>query len=86
VFDQLLAPFAGGYFLGDYEGLAASGDRFRALFVTTTTQAGNPTDVFYGQFRSFDRAQDRAEATLSPQATAAPPVPARPNGPVRRRR
>jgi hypothetical protein len=54
-FDHLQAPLAGGYFLGDYQGLTASGDRFRALFVTTNTgQPGNRTDVWFTQVRSRD--------------------------------
>jgi hypothetical protein len=78
VFDTLLAPFANGYFLGDYQSLAAVGDRFRALFVTTTTQPGNQTDVFTGQFHSFERPDERAAAPPSSQATAAAPATARP--------
>jgi len=34
-FDQLTAPFARGFFLGDYEGLQPSGGGFQALFVKT---------------------------------------------------
>ena len=34
-FDQLTAPFARGFFLGDYEGLQPSGTGFGALFVKT---------------------------------------------------
>ena len=45
-FDTLSAPFAGGYFLGDYEGLAASGRRFEALFaVANHGREHNPTDI-----------------------------------------
>ena len=32
-------PWAGGYFLGDYEGLESAGDDVHAVFVTTV---GNP--------------------------------------------
>ena len=45
-FDMLTAPFAEGYFLGDYAGLAAVGSTFRTMFGATTGQAGNPTDIF----------------------------------------
>jgi hypothetical protein len=39
----------GGLFLGDYQGLATFGDRFRALFVTTNNNTtNNRTDVHYG--------------------------------------
>jgi len=34
-FDELSAPVARGFFLGDYEGLQPSGSGFEALFVTT---------------------------------------------------
>ena len=34
-FDQLSAPFARGFFLGDYEGLQRSGTGFEAMFVKT---------------------------------------------------
>ena len=38
-FDQLSAPFARGFFLGDYEGLQPSGTGFEALYVTTNCLA-----------------------------------------------
>ena len=38
-FDQLSAPFARGFFLGDYEGLQPSGSGFAALFVKTHCDA-----------------------------------------------
>ncbi|MFF4369547.1 sialidase family protein [Streptomyces sp. NPDC001594] len=53
VFDWLQAPFAGGYFLGDYQGLAADGKGVRA--VLTQTRSGAPrnrTDVYTGSFRT----------------------------------
>jgi len=37
-FDQLSAPFARGFFLGDYEGLQPSGDGFEAMFVRTNCE------------------------------------------------
>src|SRR2546425_1544605 len=40
------APLATGYFLGDYEGLAAAGSDFLAFFVMTNTDLTNRTDVF----------------------------------------
>jgi len=84
VFDHLQAPFAGGYFLGDYEGLAAVGDRFRALFVVTNdNRPNNRTDVYFGQFRSVETPSESAV----PPAQAATTVPAAGSrGPLRSRR
>ena len=45
-FDLRAAPNARGFFLGDYTGLAAAGNRFKALFGQTTRAASNPTDLF----------------------------------------
>ena len=42
-FDQLTAPFARGFFLGDYEGLQASGGGFQAVFVKTNCDALDAT-------------------------------------------
>jgi hypothetical protein len=39
-FDQKLAPFAGGLFLGDYIGLAPDGNRFLTLFTKTEATDG----------------------------------------------
>jgi hypothetical protein len=38
-FDQLTAPIARGFFLGDYEGLQPSGNGFQAVFVKTNCNA-----------------------------------------------
>jgi hypothetical protein len=52
VFDHLVAPDAGGVFLGDYQGLTSFDGEFRPLFVTTNSgQPDNRTDVRYGRFR-----------------------------------
>jgi len=68
VFDHLLAPNAGGFFLGDYQGLVAFDETFRALFVATNAgMPGNPTDAFYAQIRAFDRDGDRDASPASPQ-------------------
>jgi hypothetical protein len=85
VFDHLQAPVARGYFLGDYQGLAASGDTFRAMFVTTNaTQPENRTDVYFG---SFSSPGERAAGGPSPQATAGvAPAPAVVKYPLRSRR
>lgn len=46
-FNYLVAPFAKGYFLGDYQGLAVSGPDFHPFFVVTSSVGGrNRTDVF----------------------------------------
>jgi hypothetical protein len=42
-FDQLTAPNARGFFLGDYEGLQPSGGGFAALFVKTNCDATDST-------------------------------------------
>src|SRR3954454_12128372 len=44
-FDMTKAPDAGGYFTGDYIGLAATGTAFHPVWVATTS-AQNVTDVF----------------------------------------
>jgi hypothetical protein len=46
-FDMLIAPNAGGLFLGDYEGLDVNGTTFVPFFVQTNTgNTANRTDVF----------------------------------------
>jgi hypothetical protein len=46
-FDLSTAPFAGGYFLGDYQGLVSSSNIFIPFFVRTNSgNFGNRTDVF----------------------------------------
>jgi hypothetical protein len=46
-FDISTAPVVnGGYFIGDYAGLASVGDIFMPFFVMTTGQPANPTDVY----------------------------------------
>jgi hypothetical protein len=44
-FDMKRAPFAGGYFTGDYEGLASAGTSFGAFF--SQSHGGDPASVFY---------------------------------------
>ncbi|GGN96199.1 hypothetical protein GCM10011579_097370 [Streptomyces albiflavescens] len=53
VFDWLQAPYAGGYFLGDYQGLTVAGQGVRA--VLTRANSGTPqnrTDAYSGSFRT----------------------------------
>jgi hypothetical protein len=50
-FDMHQAPYARGYFVGDYQGLDAQGTAFRPLFAMASPSVGsfpnpNPTDVF----------------------------------------
>jgi len=71
VFDHLLAPVAGGFFLGDYQGLATVDDRFQALFVATNAgMPDNRTDTFSNRLRSFEFDSDRDSASPSPQLAA----------------
>jgi hypothetical protein len=46
-FDEEQAPFAGGYFLGDYEGMVTRGNVFGSFFVQAVTLAGDPTDAYF---------------------------------------
>jgi hypothetical protein len=46
-FDMLTAPFARGFFVGDYQGMATAGATFRPLFVQSNSgNTANRTDVF----------------------------------------
>ena len=44
-FDLETAPQSDGYFVGDYEGLAARGNSFLAVFATTTSSIDNRTEL-----------------------------------------
>lgn len=58
-FDISKAPTSGGsntYFVGDYHGLSSAGDVFVPLFVRTTGETANRTDVFIAPQVSFARA------------------------------
>jgi hypothetical protein len=61
-FDLATAPNAGGFFLGDYMGLAGSGQAFLSLFVRTTGDLANRNDVY------FVRAAAGAAATAQGKA------------------
>jgi hypothetical protein len=51
-FDMLSAPYSEGFFLGDYEGLAAAGDAFVSLHVVANTgNLNNRTDVYAAVLR-----------------------------------
>ena len=50
-FDMLSAPFARGYFVGDYEGLVNAGNVFLPFFAQANSgNTANPTDIFVGRF------------------------------------
>jgi len=74
-FDLAIAPLGAvagttGYFIGDYMGLASSGDRAVAAFVqTTNTDLANRTDVFVKPVAAVTAANVRAQ-----RAVAAPPL------------
>ena len=44
-FDMRQAPFAGGFFTGDYEGLASAGNDFRTFF--GQTHGRDPGSIFF---------------------------------------
>jgi BNR/Asp-box repeat len=47
-FDEEQAADAGGFFLGDYEGMVTNGNTFGPFFVQAVSRAANnPSDVFY---------------------------------------
>jgi hypothetical protein len=52
-FDMRTAPDAGGFFVGDYEGLTNTGNSFLPVFVTANSgNTANRTDVFSSSFSS----------------------------------
>jgi hypothetical protein len=52
-FDMRTAPFAQGFFVGDYEGLTSAGGRFLPVFVTANDgNVANRTDVFSTSVRA----------------------------------
>ncbi|HJW52893.1 MAG TPA: sialidase family protein [Burkholderiaceae bacterium] len=68
-FDLDTAPLAGGaYFLGDYQGLEAAGNVFIPVYVRTTGDLQNRTDVFTLQARSIAAAASGARFTASTAA------------------
>lgn len=73
-FDLATAPQAGGYFLGDYFGLAASGNVFVPVYVRTTGSSTNRTDVYMQFARSIATAAATPAATRQWSAGTAPPV------------
>jgi hypothetical protein len=52
-FDMRTAPFANGFFVGDYEGLTSAGGRFLPVFVAANSgNLANRTDVFSAAVRA----------------------------------
>jgi hypothetical protein len=72
-FDLATAPFAGGFFVGDYQGIAAVGSSFLPLYVRTVGDANNRTDVFVAPSGAiaFDKTRERA---IEVRARSAPPL------------
>ncbi|MFO1352500.1 MAG: hypothetical protein U1F68_18210 [Gammaproteobacteria bacterium] len=50
-FDMRQAPVAGGFFLGDYMGLARAGDDFVTVFGQTTNDPNDRTNLFFQRIR-----------------------------------
>ncbi|MEU7059316.1 hypothetical protein [Streptomyces sp. NPDC046197] len=84
VFDWLQAPYAGGHFLGDYEGLGADGPfAVRPLFVETNAHAPqDSTDAYSGLLSSGTDHGPVASAAVTPRVTG-PKAAARPPRTVR---
>jgi hypothetical protein len=80
-FDLTTAPNARGLFVGDYEGLAAAGHTFVAVFATTncsgTSCADNATDIYRAGFPAQSGNQP-GEDNRSAAAGVNPPAPAKP--------
>lgn len=69
-FDMRTAPFASGFFVGDYEGLARVGDELLPFFVITNSgQLHNRTDVFAsGTVDDDQEHDDDRQVTVTPRA------------------
>lgn len=75
-FDLATAPVAGGFFLGDYMGLASVDRDFLVLFVTTNGNvADDRTDVFLAPVAS-EAGAARPAVTQAPKATVTGPATA----------
>jgi BNR repeat-like domain len=69
-FDMTTAPIAGGYFVGDYEGLGHQDETFLPFFVMTNSgNLSNRTDVFapLGE-ETDDRSREHEEVNAMPQS------------------
>ena len=68
-FDQLTAPFARGFFLGDYEGLQPSGSGFLAVFVKTNCDALDTSGQVFPSGGACAPASSNANATSNTNPT-----------------
>jgi hypothetical protein len=76
--DFARAPVAeGGFFIGDYQGLASAGGVFVAFFAQTTSDAANRTDV-YASALSSALAQAAEASKAAYRAIEAAPAPSTP--------
>jgi hypothetical protein len=68
-FDQLTAPYARGFFLGDYEGLQPSGGGFQAVFVKTNCDALDAAGQTYPSGGACAPASSTATSTSNTNPT-----------------
>ena len=74
-FDMRSAPFAGGFFVGDYEGLTSVPRPFVPVFVTANDgNTANPTDAFSRQWRPSFGATSAARRHARARASARKPL------------
>jgi len=66
-FNMRTAPFAEGFFVGDYEGLTSMGRRFVPGFVTTNDDLTNRTDLYSTTVRPRFGGSPFARASLAPR-------------------
>jgi nucleoside-diphosphate-sugar epimerase len=77
-FDMRSAPFAGGFFMGDYEGLDSAGRTFKPVFgVANTGNQANPTNMLATTVRLPIAGPAAAEATARVDAADARHTPGR---------
>ncbi|HEY0583553.1 MAG TPA: sialidase family protein, partial [Chloroflexota bacterium] len=77
-FDMRKAPFARGFFVGDYEGLGHTRNAFVPLFVLANSfNATNPTDVFSSAVQDDESAGESAGESASQDGTRVPARSAR---------
>ena len=67
------APFAGGFFTGDYEGLASAGNDFGAFF--GQTHGTDPGSIFFRRVGAVGDMGLACPALGAPDRLAATPAP-----------
>ena len=76
-FDLRPAPFAQGYFLGDYEGLVHAGESFLPFFSMTNPNDGGRAEVFFRPAPAAGtlalRVSEAGDLTVAPRASRATP-------------